>query len=170
MKVKFTKLAENAIAPSYNHDTDSGIDFYAIEDGVIPAQTKVLIPTGIAWEPEIITIPMFKTPAVRTELIDDISWWGNEKGATFKTLLKLEGRSGLGMKGMDVFGGVVDQDYRGEIKVILFNSSTEKAFEYKRGDRIAQGVIHLIPTVEIEMVEFVGETERGEKGFGASGK
>ena len=149
MKVKFKKLTEGAIVPSYNHATDSGIDFYAIENGVIPAQSRVLVRTGIAWEPES-NIPFYDRH--------------------FKMLLKLEGRSGLGLKGLDVLGGVVDQDYRGEIKVILFNTDTERAFEYKKGDRIAQGIIYLIPYVELEEVEELSDTERSAKGFGSSDK
>jgi len=169
MKVKFKKLAENAIVPSYNHATDSGIDFYAVEDGVIPAQTKKLVSTGIAWEPETVTIPTQTVEA--TELIDDISHWNVIKGSTFKTCLKLEGRSGNALKGgIDILGGVIDQDYRGEIKAILLNTDTEKAFEYKRGDRIAQGIIYLIPTIELEEIVEISNTERGEKGFGVSGK
>jgi dUTP pyrophosphatase len=169
LKVGFKRLVENAIMPSYNHETDSGMDFYALEDGVVLSQSRKLVGTGIAWEPELITIPIFKTQAVQSDLIDDISWWANENGSTFKTLLKLEGRSGLGIKGIDILGGVVDQDYRGEIKAILFNTDTERALEYKRGDRIAQGIIHLIPTVEIIEITDMSDTERGASGFGKSG-
>ena len=149
MKIKFKKLKENAIVPSYKHETDSGIDFFAVEDGeVFPNSTK-MVSTGIAWEPES-NIPFYETH--------------------FKFLLKLEGRSGLGSRGIDVFGGVVDQDYRGEIKVVLHNSNDE-IFKYKRGDRIAQGIAYTIPNVElVEVDEISTNTERGEKGFGSTGK
>ena len=148
MKVKFKRLVKNAIVPSYNHSTDSGIDFYAIEDGVITPNTLEMVRTGIAWEPQA-NIPFYDRH--------------------FKMLLKLEGRSGLGLKGIDVFGGVVDQDYRGEIKVILYNTN-HADFKYKKGDRIAQGIIYLIPYIDIEEVIELDDTERGSGGFGSSDK
>ena len=167
MKIKFKRLEEDAIVPKYNHETDSGIDLFSITSGTIyPGETK-MIETGIAWEPEIVSVPVRKLEA--TELIDEIRYWDTAEKNPFKTCLKLEGRSGLGSKGIDVFGGVVDQDYRGEIKVLLYNSTSEPFF-FKRGDRIAQGIIYLIPSVELEEITEVNDTDRGAKGFGESGK
>lgn len=148
MKIKFKKLAEESKLPSYNHATDSGIDFFSYEGGeILPGKTE-MISTKIAWEPT-----------------DEEQFYNFR----FKTLLKIEGRSSLGKKGIDVLGGIIDQDYRGEIKVLLHNSSDE-TFRYSKWDKIAQGIIYSIPKVEIIEVNFLSDTERGEKGFGSSGK
>ena len=80
-------------------------------------------------------------------------------------------RSGLAAKhGITVLNtpGTIDADYRGEIKVILVNLSTE-AFEIQHGERIAQMVIAKHETVQWEEVDTLSETERGAGGFGSSG-
>jgi dUTPase len=175
MKVKLKKVRADAIMPKYNYDTDSGIDFYAIMDGVISPHTSKTLKTGIAWEPDIISIKTEVKDKEKSILIDQMdeeewnAYFPKKERNIFKTMLKLEGRSGLGKQGIDVFGGIVDEDFRGEIKVILYNS-TDNVWEYKRGDRIAQGIIHVIPTVDLMEVEEIDDTERGEKGFGSSGR
>lgn len=81
----------------------------------------------------------------------------------------VRGRSGLAFKSsVYCVGGTVDADYRGEIKVLLRNESKEGVY-FKAGDRIAQLVI--VPYVRPELVESaeLGQTERGESGFGSSG-
>lgn len=65
--------------------------------------------------------------------------------------------------------GTIDADYRGEIKVILHNGGT-KTFSIKTGDRIAQMVIARYEKAELQEVSELGETERGEGGFGSTGK
>ena len=80
-------------------------------------------------------------------------------------------RSGLAAKhGITVLNtpGTIDADYRGEIKVILINLSSE-AFEIQHGERIAQMVIAKHETVQWEEVEVLSDTERGAGGFGSSG-
>lgn len=86
--------------------------------------------------------------------------------------LQVRPRSGLAAKhGVTVLNspGTVDADYRGEIKVILVNLSSEP-FEIKRGERIAQMVVARHERVEWSAVERLSETERGEGGFGSTGK
>jgi dUTP pyrophosphatase len=81
-------------------------------------------------------------------------------------------RSGLALKyGITVLNspGTVDADYRGEIKVLLINLGTE-IFEIKNGDRIAQMVISQHETAEFAFVENLSETDRGEGGYGSTGK
>ena len=65
--------------------------------------------------------------------------------------------------------GLIDSNYRGEIKVILVNLDSEQSFEIKRGDRIAQLVIMETPPVKLVEVEELDETSRGKAGFGSSG-
>jgi len=80
-------------------------------------------------------------------------------------------RSGLALrKSIGVLNspGTIDSDYRGEVQVILFNFGQEP-FTVHRGDRIAQLVFSAVPDVEIEGVEELDETERGQGGFGSTG-
>lgn len=78
-------------------------------------------------------------------------------------------RSGLSAKGVWVKLGTVDEDYRGEISVVLGNFSGGP-YDIVCGDRIAQLVIAAVPQVSVEYVESLTPTERGEKGFGSSGR
>lgn len=78
-------------------------------------------------------------------------------------------RSGLAVKKfIDVGAGVIDCDYRGEIKILLFNFSDED-FEVKKGERIAQLIIEKIAMPVLKEVENLEETDRGEGGFGSTG-
>lgn len=80
-------------------------------------------------------------------------------------------RSGLALKyGIDVGAGVIDRDYRGNVGVILFNLGKEP-FQIKRGDRIAQLICEQVLDVEvIEDPSLLDNTERGEGGFGSTGR
>jgi len=79
-------------------------------------------------------------------------------------------RSGLAVRnGIQVGAGVIDSDYTGEIKVLLFNQSTEP-FTVTTGDRIAQLIIEkIVDDAEIKLVDTFAETVRGSDGFGSSG-
>ena len=77
-------------------------------------------------------------------------------------------RSGLSLKGIDVAAGVVDRDFRGEVKVVLVNNRST-SFTIAQGDRIAQLVLERIATADVEIVETVDETSRGTQGFGSTG-
>ena len=78
-------------------------------------------------------------------------------------------RSGLAVKnGIDVFAGVIDSGYRGEIKVCLYNSSDWNV-DFKAGERIAQIIIQKLEYVEMLEVEHLQDSSRGEGGFGSSG-
>jgi dUTP pyrophosphatase len=78
-------------------------------------------------------------------------------------------RSGLAYKHfIDVGAGVVDSDYRGEVKVLLFNFN-DRAFRVSYGDRIAQLIIEKYTPTVIQEVETLDESQRGEGGFGSTG-
>lgn len=77
-------------------------------------------------------------------------------------------RSGMGKKGLTVFGGVVDEDYRGEWLVMLYNS-TDRPYEINYGDRIAQFLIQPVIQDDLEEVKELTDTERGENGFSSTG-
>ncbi|GJQ61665.1 MAG: deoxyuridine 5'-triphosphate nucleotidohydrolase [Melioribacteraceae bacterium] len=86
--------------------------------------------------------------------------------------IQVRPRSGLAAKhGIGVLNspGTIDSDYRGEIKVILFNFSDEH-FEIKRGERIAQLVFAEVIKAEVTETETLSDTQRGEGGFGSTGK
>jgi dUTP pyrophosphatase len=78
-------------------------------------------------------------------------------------------RSGLGSKGIHRLAGVVDSGYRGEWKVVLLNT-TDEPYEIKKGDKIVQCVLQKFEPVDIQEVEELSDTERGEAGFGSSGR
>ena len=83
---------------------------------------------------------------------------------------KVSSRSGLSFKhGIEVGAGVIDSDYRGEVMVILRNHG-HTPFDFSEGDRIAQLIIMPYDKVDIEYVEELSDTDRGENGFGSSGK
>lgn len=144
MKVRIKKLTDRAIIPTYGSTGSAGGDLYSAEEKdvlVEPSQT-VLIGTGLAVE-----IP------------------DGYVGLVYA-------RSGLATKsGLAPANkvGVIDSDYRGEVKVALHNHSTETRVVAK-GERIAQMVIAPYLKVEYEEVEDLSDTARGEGGFGSTGK
>lgn len=82
---------------------------------------------------------------------------------------QIRGRSGLAGKGILAHPGTIDSDYRGEIKVILFNLSDEP-LNVVRGDRIAQLVIAPVARARLQQVLMLGVTVRGSGGFGSTGQ
>lgn len=148
MAVMNPSLGTEFPIPTYATPGSAGIDLRAMFDQeemiLNPGQT-VLIPTGIA-----------------------VGMQSDDMAATILP------RSGLGHKHGIVLGnlvGLIDADYRGQLQVSMWNRSTEP-FVIKRGERVAQlvflPVIH--PTFEMVSFEELSKTERGEGGFGSSGK
>jgi dUTP pyrophosphatase len=140
MTLGIKKLSSDAILPTRGSIGAVGYDLYSNYDGVIPTSERMLISTGIA-----VVLP---------------------KGVYGR----VAPRSGLAVKhGVQVGAGVIDPDYTGEVKVVLFNHG-EKDFEVKKGDRIAQLVLEKCETPLIEEISIVDDTERGSGGFGSTGK
>ncbi len=78
-------------------------------------------------------------------------------------------RSGLALEhGVHVLAGVIDANYRGEIRIVLVNLGT-RPFRVEKGDRVAQLLVLICPEVELKPVRTLDETGRGEDGFGSSG-
>lgn len=151
--IGFKKAIEIAKIPTKAHESDAGLDFYSIEDKRIDGGCTTSIDTGIIWEP----FPMFKV----------LNWFFKKY---FNLYLKMEARSGLSFKNdVEVGAGVVDETYRGTIKVKIYNNSRKSLF-IKIGDKICQGIPYLIPKIEIAEVYETNSTERGENGFGSSGR
>ena len=138
--VKVKRLSNNSTVPTRTNITDAGWDLYSDEHVVIANKQRDTISTGVSIE----------MPDGYAGLI-----WP---------------RSGLSVKsGLDVLAGVIDSGYRGEIKVCLYNTS-ESDVEIKKGDRVAQIVFQEVPSVEMVEAEVLCGTNRGQDGFGSSGK
>jgi len=141
--VKIINRSENNL-PAYSTSMSAGMDIRADikNDLVMKPMERAVIPTGL-----FIELPDGYEAQIRP-------------------------RSGLAAeKGITVLNspGTIDSDYRGEIKVILINLS-DKEFIIKSGDRIAQMVIAKYQQIEWELTEIINNTERGEGGFGHTGK
>ena len=145
MTLKIKKLRPNAKIPSCATSGSAGMDLHACIDEpvkIAPGDLKI-IPTGLAIE-----LP-------------------DNKCAAF-----LSARSGLGVKhGICLSNGVgvIDSDYRGEVCVGLCNVSAEE-YTIEPGERVAQMVIAPVLVPETEEVSQLGETGRGEGGFGSTGR
>lgn len=144
MKVKFVYLDDLAQKPEYKTKGSAGMDLIAAADAPIELKSgeRKLVPTGIAMQ-----IPV------------------GYGGFIFP-------RSGLAHKNgisMSNGVGVIDSDYTGEIKVALCNIS-DTDYVINPGDRIAQMVIMPYAAAELEEVDCLDETERGNGGFGSTGR
>ena len=83
---------------------------------------------------------------------------------------KIESRSGLGFThGIIAFGGVIDSDYRGSVQIKLFHLGS-RPLGLKKGERLAQMVVQRHASFSVNPVEAVGQTARGQGGFGSTGK
>ena len=144
VKILIKKLNSKVKLPSYKTDGSSGMDLMAFIDkpiSILPQKSE-LIPTGLS-----VAIPN-------------------------NTEVQIRPRSGLAIKNnISVLNtpGTVDSDYRGEIKVILYNHGN-KEFIVNNEDRIAQMVLVPLIKANFEEVENLPETIRGEGGFGSTGK
>ena len=133
-------LTETATLPSRNTPTDAGLDLYSDDLVLIKSKTWEAVSTGIS-----IAIP------------DGF-------------YARIAPRSGLAYKyGLDVFAGVVDSGYRGEVKVILFNASADD-YVVNRNDKIAQLIIELCYLWTPLPVKYLPNSVRGDNGFGSSGQ
>lgn len=165
MIVNFKKLIPDAIIPTFGHDDNSnaGLDFYSPVYAFMDSRQFVTIDTGIAWEPGKLK---FYRHFYEQENIAKIGAY-----IGWKPAMIIKGRSGLSVKhGIECCNaGVIDSSYRGSIVVRLYNMS-EVSYTINQGDRIAQGVVILIPDIEVKEVSEISETTRGNKGLGSSGK
>ena len=144
VKILIKKTNKEVTTPKYKTDGSSGVDLSAFLDKevVIKPNSSELIPTGLQ-----VAIP-----------------------EEFE--IQIRPRSGLAAKesiGVLNSPGTIDSDYRGELKIILFNHSN-KDFIINNGDRIAQMVLVPILKMEFEEVDSLPNTVRGQGGFGSTGK
>lgn len=147
LEVPVLRLDPDLDLPAYARVGDAGLDLVAREDVVLlPAGGRALVPTGLA-----VALP--------------------EGHAGF-----IQPRSGLALKhGVTCLNtpGLIDSGYRGELKVLLINTDPAAPFEIKRGERIAQFVVQRVEhvvLVPVDDFDHLGASERGEGGFGHTGR
>ena len=144
MIVKVKKLDDRAILPTYGSAYAAGADLYALIEGeslTIGAGETVLVRTGLSVE----------IPEGYVGLIYARSGLATKRGLAPANKV-----------------GVIDSDYRGEVKIALFNQSGEEQI-VSAGERVAQLVIAPYLAVEYEEAEELSSTVRGEGGFGSTG-
>lgn len=137
--LKFAKLSDKAFSPVKGNAAAAGFDLRSAYEYVIPAKGKELVKTDLQ-----IAVP---------------------EG----TYGRVAPRSGLAWKNhVDVGAGVIDQDYRGNVGVVIFNHG-ENELKVERGDRVAQLICEKIEYPELLEMKSLDSTERGDAGFGSTG-
>jgi dUTP pyrophosphatase len=132
------RFVDDAKLPERKSVGAAGYDICSSEDVEIQPSTWNLIPTGIGF-----TVP-------------------------YGTYGHIAPRSGLSCKGTMVGAGIIDSDYTGEVKVLLFNMNNEK-LTIKKHERIAQLIVKKIDLPQVVVVESLEQTTRGSGGFGSTG-
>lgn len=164
MRIRIKKVRDDIPTPGYAYKGDAGYDLICAEDTIIEPGQTVKIPTGLAFE-----IAEGYQMEIRPR-----------SGVTSKTKLRVQ-------------LGTIDSNFRGEVSVIVdniapkakgirsymldINGGEHELFEYvnegtyiiRKGNRIAQGVITPVVQAQFKVVDELGETDRGEGGFGSSG-
>lgn len=142
--IRVKKLSPNAILPAYGSAEAAGADLYACLDAPVQIQPGEIfwVPTGIALE----------VPKGCAGLIYARSSMGAKRGLAPANKV-----------------GVIDSDYRGEIRVVLLNHS-KQVQSIEPGERVAQLIITPVLTPAYEECEDLTDTDRGAGGFGSTGK
>jgi len=138
--MRVKKLHPDAQLPRKDDPGDAGYDLFTVEGGVIPAGGRTAFSIGIATE-----LP-------------------------YGHYAQVKDRSGLALNGITTLGGVIDNGYRGEWKVILHNTDPLFSYVVEPGDKIAQAVIRRYANPEVHEVDELTETGRGACGFGSTGR
>ena len=137
--IQILRVSPEAVVPTRAHPNDAGLDLYSLEDVLLESGQGKVAKTGIA----------LALPEGHVGLVAD--------------------RSSLAKRGIKTAGGIIDEGYRGEIHIVLWNISNE-ALHLKKGERIAQLLILPVATPAVQEVDTLDQTARGHKGFGSSGK
>jgi len=139
MKIKAKKLYPDAQLPQTMRKGDAAMDLYSYRDYKIEPDERVVVDSGI-----IMAIPE--------------GYWGN-----------IRDRGGLPVKhGIHTMSGVIDSNYRGEIKIVMINLGQE-TYTIKKGHRVCQIIIAKYENIGIEEVGELDDTNRGKDGFTSSG-
>lgn len=161
VNAQFKLLTDTAKLPIFgnNDDSNAGLDIFADQSATIPPKQSRVINTGLAWNPILD--------------LSNYPFWIKLKLLIIKKLYKIEmeirSRSGLSVKhSLEVGAGTIDENFRGEIKIHLYNFG-ETTYTVSKGDRIAQGIIDIKPKVRVTRVESISDSKRGKNGFGSTG-
>jgi dUTP pyrophosphatase len=141
IRVPVKRLDPSVPLPAYARDGDAGLDLCTAEAVTLAPGARALVPTGVA-----VAIPSGYAGLVLP-------------------------RSGLALRhGVTVLNapGLIDAGYRGEVKVLLINHDREPA-SFARGERIAQLVIQPVARAQLDVVDHLPSSQRGEGGFGSTG-
>lgn len=141
MIVKVKRVRKDAVIPQYATPGAAGFDLVAAEDVFLRGGETKLVPTGLSFE-----IPEGYEMQIRPR-----------SGLSLKTGLRIANAP-----------GTIDSDYRGEVKIIVENTSNTY-HHIEKGDRIAQGVIAPVMRAVFEEADDLSETDRGSGGFGSTG-
>jgi len=148
MRLIVKRLQPEATLPTRGSAFAAGADLYAAESAIIYPLTRQLIGTGVSVE---------------------IKNTFGDRAETY--YLRIAPRSGLAVKNwVDIAAGVVDSDYRGEVRVCVVNNHPTQTFAIAKGDRIAQMIMERCEIYDIEeTVDELTDSERGNNGFGSTG-
>ena len=175
IKISLKKTIEEVEIPSFGSELSSGFDVKAMRIlKVFKGDTEVIVERFEKIQKAFEEKGSIKLRAFERVLFDTGLQVADIEHKIADTMIELQVRSRSGMalkQGLIVANqpGTIDEDYRGTIGVILMNS-TPFLSEIKKGERIAQIVPGYVPAYKIGFTEEVTETERGNKGFGSSGK
>lgn len=136
------RLDPRARLPARAHSGDAGLDLHALEEATLAPAARAEVHTGIAVE----------IPAGHAGLVLPRSG--------------LAARHGISLVNAP---GLIDPGYRGEVRVLLFNTDRERPYRVAAGDRIAQLVVVALAPVAVTEVAELSESDRGAAGFGSSG-
>ena len=140
MKVKIKRLNSEVKLPNYANPGDAGMDFFSAENVIINSGERKTVKTGISMAIPVGFVGLF---------------WD---------------KSGLASKkGIKTMAGVIDSGFRGEVGIVLKNLGDDE-FVIEKNMKIAQMLIQPIYSPELEEVESLEETERGQGGFGSTGQ
>lgn len=140
VQLRVRRLHPLAMLPRYGRPGDAGLDLCTVESYLLQPGERYVFSTGLAMA----------VPGGYVGLVWD--------------------RSGLAARnGVTTLGGVIDATYRGEVKVTLLNTGSER-YQVNAGDRIGQLLIQQIPDVAVSEASELEDTVRGGEGFGSSGR
>ena len=165
MKIKAKRLSDTAKLPTYGSEKAACCDLYC---DLRVDKCIDLNPANVDFKHMEYSGDCFDRVHIAPhETIKLPTGWAFQPESGY--MLQILQRSGLASKGLIPLGGILDEDYTGEVIVIMLNT-TDKYLSINNGDRIAQMAIRPYYQGEFEEVDELNETERGDGGFGSTGK
>ena len=164
MKIKAKRLSDTAKLPTYGSEKAACCDLYC---DLRVDKCIDLNPANVDFKHMEYSGDCFDRVHIAPhETIKLPTGWAFQPPEGY--MLQILQRSGLASKGLIPLGGILDEDYTGEVIVIMLNT-TDKYLSINNGDRIAQMAIRPYYQGEFELVDKLDETERGDGGFGSTG-